>query len=59
MTACRFGTNLFDDCEDLAPSVPATPMIVEGSMTAQDAMRMGSRWDAVVAGGDALAMRNA
>lgn len=34
-------------------------MIAEGSMTAQDAMRMGYRWDAVVVGGDALAMRNA
>lgn len=32
-------------------------MIAEGSMTRQDAMLMGYRWDAVVTGGDALAMR--
>lgn len=32
-------------------------MIAEGSMTLQDAVLMGYHWDAVVTGGDAVAMR--
>ena len=38
-------------------AVKIEDMIAEGSMTRQDAMLMGYRWDAVVTGGDALAMR--
>lgn len=40
-------------------TVTIEDMIVEGSMTAQQAMQMGYLWEAVVTGGDALAMRNA
>lgn len=38
-------------------AVTIEQMIVEGSMTAKQAMEMGYRWEAVVTGGDALAMR--
>lgn len=38
-------------------TVTIEQMIAEGSMTTKQAMEMGFRWDAVVTGGDALAMR--
>lgn len=38
-------------------TVTIEQMIEEGSMTAKQAMEMGYRWEAVVTGGDALAMR--
>ena len=33
-------------------------MIIEGSITAFQAMKMGYQWNAVVTGGDALMIRN-
>lgn len=41
----------------ITEAVTIEKMIVEGSMTAKQAMTMGYRWDAVVIGGDALTMR--
>ena len=40
-----------------ANTVTIEQMIEEGSMTAKQAMEMGYRWEAVVTGGDALAIR--
>lgn len=38
-------------------TVTIEQMIAEGSMTAKQAQEMGYRWEAVVTGDDALAMR--
>lgn len=40
-------------------AVTIEDMIVEGSMTAKQAMLMGYQWETVVIGGDALKMREA
>jgi hypothetical protein len=32
-------------------------MIIEGSITASQALKMGYKWEAIVVGGDAMAIR--